>query len=84
MWKLPLHIVAPEYYARYLVPANGHPAAYLLVAWFFVGGYKTAILMAWDRNEAYFKTLSYQFKVWILVPLAPLLRFKSNWYKLPT
>jgi hypothetical protein len=84
MWKLPFQIIAPDFYENYLVPANGHLISYFLISWFLVGGYKTALLMAWDRNEAYFWSLSYQLRALLLAPLAPIVRFKSSWYKLPT
>lgn len=84
MWKLPLQLAAPNFYEMYLVPANGHFFSYILVSWFMVGGYKTALLMLWDSNEEYFTSFKYRLKALIFVPFAPITKFKSNWYKMPS
>lgn len=84
LWKLPVQIAAPVFYMHYVPAVNGHPAAYCILAWFLIGGYKTALIRAWDRNEERFDSIRYDFMSLFLVPFVPLLRFKSSWYKLPS
>jgi hypothetical protein len=84
IWKIPFQIAIPVFHEIYLVPANGHLFSWLVVAWFLLGGYKTAIIMSWDKNEEYFQSLSYRLKALAFVPVAPITKFKSTWYKLPS
>jgi hypothetical protein len=82
-WRLPIQMIAHDIYEIYLVPANGNWTAYFALAWFMLGGYKTALIMAWDRNEAYFRSVKYMLKCWLLVPIAPFIHFRTRWYQLP-
>jgi hypothetical protein len=83
VWRLPVQIIAPDIYETFLVPANGHWVAYLGWSWFMLGGYKTALMMAWDRNEAYFSSVKYMLKCWLVVPIAPFIFFQRTWCQLP-
>ncbi|HCJ7273328.1 TPA: hypothetical protein NVH30_002966 [Vibrio cholerae] len=83
-WRLPVQIIDPDIYSDYLVPANGSVVSNLTLFWFFLGGYKTALIMAWDKNESYFTSTAYRVKAFILVPLTPILSWKQAWWKLPS
>ncbi len=83
-WRLPFQMVAPELYASYLVPENGSVTATLGLLWFAIGGYKTALIMTWDRSEAFHMSLLYKTKAFFLVPFVSVVSWKSTWWKLPT
>ncbi|AIW22629.1 hypothetical protein IX92_26575 (plasmid) [Vibrio coralliilyticus] len=83
-WRLPIQIVAPDIYNDYLVPENGSVSSIISFLWFFHGGYKAALIMAWDRNEVYFSSFRYRAKTFVLVPLLPILGWKHSWWKLPS
>lgn len=83
-WRLPVQIMAPDIYTAYLVPANGSVVSILTLLWFFLGGYKTALIMAWDKNESYLSSTAYRAKAFILVPLTPFFSWNRTWWKLPS
>lgn len=84
IYMLPFQILFPEFHDTYLVIAKGHLSAYLMASWFLIGGYRTSLIMLWDKNEAYFNSLSYRVKAVLFVPLSMFYRFDISWYKIPT
>ena len=84
IYKLPFQILFQEFHDTYLVIANGKLSGYLIGPWFLIGGYRTTLIMLWDKNEAYFNSLSYRAKAFLLVPLSMFYRFDISWYKIPT
>lgn len=84
VWRIPVQILNPEVFEYYLVPANGHVFANLILSWFMIGGYKTSLIMIWDRNEAYFQSIAYRVQAITFVPFAPITKFNSSWFKLPS
>lgn len=83
LFRLPINIVAPDVYSEYLLPSNGSIIAFLVFAWFLLGAYKTAMMIAWDPKGNYFRSFRQQMKTLLLVPLAPLIPFKPEWYRIP-
>lgn len=83
LYRLPVQIAAPDIYDQYLVPSNSSVIAFLLFAWFLLGAYKTAMMIAWDPKGRYFRSGGQQVKTLLLVPLAPFIPFKAEWYRLP-
>lgn len=81
-WQIPFQILAPSFYESQVAFDASKLTPILLRGWFILGGYKTALIMFRDRNEAYFTSVSYMLKSWLLVPLIPIINFRSGWYKL--
>ena len=61
----------------YLIPIHGSPIAFGLVSWFLIGGYTTAMMMAWDESESYHRSFKYMIKAWILVPFSVFMIAKT-------
>lgn len=84
IYKLPFQILFQEFHDTYLVIANGEISGYLIGSWFLIGGYRTSLIMLWDKNEDYFNSLSYRVKAVLFVPISMFYRFDISWYKIPT
>ena len=84
VWKQPVYLFFPEIYEQYLVPVNGHPLSFFVLVWFCIGGYKTALIMLWDENEAFIEKITYRFKAVLVVPIAAFLKFNTAWTRLPS
>ena len=84
IYKLPFQILFQEFHDTYLAITKGELSGYLIGSWFLIGGYRTSLIMLWDRNEAYFNSFSYRVKTVLFVPISMFYRFDISWYKIPT
>ena len=78
IWRTPILLIMPSLEV-YLIPEYGSPIAYGLVAWFLLGGYRTAIVLAWDRHESYFGSPVYILKTSVLVLFAFFIQTNRPW-----
>lgn len=77
-WRTLILLIIPSFEV-YLIPAHGSPIAYAFLAWFLLGGYRAAIILAWDRHENYFGSPAYTLKTWIIIPFTLFVHAGRSW-----
>lgn len=78
VWEVVFYLLAPAQHEKLgELPAA---ARALVVAWFYLGGYKAAIAVIWDKREmGCWKLYEVHAPDFILAPLYPIMNITGPW-----
>lgn len=76
MWLLPIEIIDSDFYQHWLTFRGKEITFYLVAAWFAWGSFKMLIIAYNDPKERFLNDLRYTIKLYLMVPIVPLLNLQ--------
>lgn len=76
MWLLPVKMIDYRFYEHWFTYGGKEITYYLMVLWFVWGSFKMLVVAYHDPEERLLNDLKYTIKLYLMVPIAPLLNFQ--------
>lgn len=82
MWLLPIRIIDSDFYRHWFTFGGKEITFYLTVGWFVWGAFKMLIIAYNDPRERFLNDLLYTIKLYLMIPIVPLLnlQFKRPYF----